>query len=148
MSVYRFDQPFWNPWVEFERLHREMDRLLYGVPSAVSPRMGVFPALTVSEDRDALYVRAEMPGIKAEDVEISLEDGTLLLKGERRPIQPEGNVSYHRRELEYGRFSRAITLPSKIRMDKVKATTRDGILTITLPKAEEAKPRRITVDLG
>ncbi len=146
--VIRFsDQPVFNPWLEFERLHREMDRIISGRlddPSRFS-RTNVFPALNISEDKDNLYVRAELPGIKPGEIELAVEGETLTIKGERKPYNPANKFSYHRRELEYGNFSRAVTLPTKIVPDKVNAKAENGILTIILPKAEEVKPRQITV---
>jgi HSP20 family protein len=149
--VIRFsDQPVFNPWLEFERLRREMDRIINGrldAPSRFS-RTNVFPALNISEDKDNLYVRAELPGIKAAQIELAVEGETLTIKGERKPYSPDSpanKFSYHRRELEYGNFSRAVTLPTKIVPDKVNAKAENGILTIILPKAEEVKPRQITV---
>lgn len=146
--VIRFsDQPVFNPWLEFERLRQEMDRIISGRqddPSRFS-RTNVFPALNISEDKDNLYVRAELPGIKPAEIELAVEGETLTIKGERKPYTPANKFSYHRRELEYGNFSRAVTLPTKIVADKVNAKAENGILTIILPKAEEVKPRQITV---
>jgi len=141
----------WNrdPLSEMERLQREMNRLLghytdtaaHGPPSTA----GVFPPLNVSEDADNLYVRAELPGVSPEDIEITAHENKLAITGERR-IPAEGEkISYHRREREAGTFKRITTLPTQVDSHKVIATCKDGVLTLTLPKAPEAKPRQIKV---
>jgi HSP20 family protein len=106
---------------------------------------GVFPAINVSEDAEALFVRAELPGVEIEDLEISVENDTLTLAGERRMPEDADQVSYHRREREWGKFRRSFTLPMPVDSGRVQARYVDGILTVTLPKAPEARPRRIAV---
>ncbi len=138
-------RPFEEMEREMERLRREMDRLFTGFRGIRPLRVGVFPLLNVSEDKDNLYVRAELPGIQPSDLEISVEGDTLTLRGERKSPEAEANVSYHRREREFGRFRRSLTLPTRIDVDKVEAVFQNGILKITLPKAEEVRPKQITV---
>ncbi len=150
MAVIRFgDRPFYrNPWVEFEKIQQEMDRLARGFMHGGDrgrERATVYPPLNISEDENNIYVQAEVAGVAPEDLDISLEEDTLTIKGQRRPVPVEEKVSYHRREVEYGRFNRAVTLPTRVKADGVTARSRDGILTITLPKVEEVKPRRIMV---
>lgn len=149
MALIRlYDQPgFRNPWADFERMRREFDGLFRGWPerSAGGSAASVFPALNVSEDENAVYVRAEIPGVKAEQLDIAVEGDTLTIKGERKLVTGAEKCSYHRREIETGRFSRALTLPNRINPEKVTASTANGILLITLPKAEEVKPRKIAV---
>ena len=150
MAIVRFtDRPFFgNPWAEFERMRREMDSLRRWF-SGDFPTVAtaVYPALNISEDQDNIYVRAEVPGVMPADLDISVEGETLLVKGERKPCTGEGEVSYHRREIECGSFSRAVTLPIRVLVEKISAASKDGILTITLPKAEEVKPKQIKVDV-
>lgn len=152
MAIIRFtDRPFFrNPWTEFEKMRREMDMLTRGVAggSAGGEVPTVYPALVVSENEATVFVRAEMAGVKAADLDISVEGETLLIKGERKPAGADEKVSFHRREIEYGRFSRAITLPTRINLEAIGATMKDGILSITLPKAEEVKPRQVRVNVG
>jgi HSP20 family protein len=106
---------------------------------------GVFPLVNVSEDKDHFYIRSEIPGLQSEDINISANGRNLTISGDRK-IAPEGeNVRYHRREREDGKFSRALALPNDIRVGKIEATYVDGVLNITIPKAEEAKPRKITI---
>lgn len=138
-------RPFEEMEKEMERLRREMDRLFTGFRGFRPLRVGVFPLLNVSEDKDNLYVRAELPGINPNDIEISVEGDTLTLRGERKSAEVGENVSYHRREREFGRFRRSLTLPTRINADKVEAVFKNGILQITLPKAEEVRPKQITV---
>lgn len=149
MAIMRFyDQPvFRNPWADLEKMRREFDALFRGMSEGYPGRgtATVFPALNVTEGEHAVYVRAEIPGVKSADLDIAVEGDTLTIKGERLLDGGAEKCSYHRREIERGRFSRALTLPTRINPDGVKATTQDGILLITLPKAEEVKPRRIEV---
>ena len=103
------------------------------------------PALDVYEDKDNFVIHAELPGFKREDIEVSLHDGTLTLSGERKAeARQEDAVVYHA-ERCIGRFQRAVVLPATVNSEKVKASYADGVLTITLPKTEEAKPKKIDV---
>lgn len=138
-------QPFVEMEREMDRLRREMDRLFSGFRGIRPLRVGVFPPLNVSENKDNLYVRAELPGIEPSDLDISVEGDTLTLRGERKGSEAASNVSYHRREREFGRFRRSLTLPTRIDVDKVEAVFQNGILKIILPKAEEVRPKQITV---
>ena len=105
---------------------------------------GVFPALNIWEDEHAFHVEAEVPGMKLEDVEVTLFEGELSIRGERKNLPVEG-AAYHRRERGAGSFGRTVRLPVALDAEKVQASMQDGILTITLPKAEAAKPRKISV---
>jgi HSP20 family protein len=109
------------------------------------PAAGVFPLINVTEDKDNYYVRAELPGLKADDLDISVTGNTISISGERKlPVEDE-KARYHRREREAGRFSRIISMPDQMDTGKVEARCADGILTVVLPKAETAKPRQIAV---
>ncbi len=148
MALIRFapQTGFRNPWAEFERIRQELDafsRTLAG--ETARPRATVYPPLNIAEDADNLVIKAELPGVRAEDLDISIEGETLTLQGKRAPRHDEENVSYHRREIETGSFSRAITLPTRVDVDKINARLVNGILTITLQKAAEVKPRQISV---
>jgi HSP20 family protein len=115
-------------------------RSLFGEPAA-----GVFPLMNVTEDKDNYYVRAELPGLKAEDLDISVTGDTLSISGERKLPAEDEKAKYHRREREAGRFSRILSLPARTDTKKVEAVCTDGVLTVTLPKAEAAKPKQISV---
>jgi HSP20 family protein len=142
-----FREPGLDPLRELEQLQRRMDRLFqnaFGLER--SPwRVGVYPLVNISEDRDHIYVRAELPGVKAEDLEITIQDNSLILRGERKIPSEEKQVNFHRREREAGFFRRVVALPGRVQVDKVEATSKDGILTIKLAKPEEVKPRKIQV---
>lgn len=142
-----FREPGLDPLRELEQLQRRMDRLFqnaFGLER--SPwRVGVYPLVNISEDRDHVYVRAELPGVKAQDLEITLQDNSLILRGERKIATEEKQVNYHRRERESGFFRRVVALPAGVQGEKVEANCKDGILTIKLAKPEEVKPRKIEV---
>ena len=106
---------------------------------------GVFPPINITQDSDNFYVRAEIPGIEPDQLSISAVRNRVSIAG-KREIKREGErASYHRRERPEGTFDRAVTLPTEVNADRVEARYVDGVLTLTLPKAEEAKPRQITV---
>lgn len=137
----------WEPLAEMNRLRNEMDRLFgrYGVGQARASGARVFPPLNLWEDDNSIYVEAELPGFELNDLEIYVTAGNQLsVKGERKPpATKEG--TWHRQERSYGSFSRVIELPCLVESDKVSADFRHGVLTITLPKSEEVKPRKIQV---
>jgi HSP20 family protein len=149
MAVIRFEErPFFrNPWLEFERMRRDIESLMRGLEAGVAgvPGAAVFPAINMTEDKDAVFVSAEVPGISASELDIAVEGDALIIKGKRKTEPDGGKGSFHRREIERGSFSRAISLPTKVDSGKVEARTVDGILYITLPKAEEVKPKQIKV---
>jgi HSP20 family protein len=139
-----------DPFSEMDRLRREMDRIYSAFTEGrgIAPAAGVFPALNMSEDDHNLYVRAELPGVAPENIDITTKENNLILKGERK-IPAEGEkVSYHRKERDSGNFRRIISLPTRVDSDKVTALCKNGVLTVTLPKAEEAIPRQISVRSG
>lgn len=145
-----FDFPAWdvkNPFAELERMQRDMDTLANTLLRRGSPfrtfKAGVFPLVNVTEDKDKYVVRAELPGMKAEDLDIQVSGKNLSLSGERKIADEK--AKYHRKEREAGRFSRVITLPGELNSEKVEAKLTDGILNIVIPKAEAAKPRQISV---
>jgi len=106
---------------------------------------GWFPAVDVYEDKDTLQVKAELAGLKKEDIEISLQDGYLVLSGERKQEEKQDSGEVYRSERWVGRFHRAISLPCRVDAEKIEATYNEGVLTVTLPKAEEAKPKQIPI---
>jgi HSP20 family protein len=105
----------------------------------------VFPLVNVTEDKDNYFVRAELPGLKAEELNIAITANNLTISGERKIPSEGDNVRYHRREREAGSFNRVIALPRDVEGDNVEAGLVDGILTVTVPKAEVARPKQITV---
>jgi HSP20 family protein len=151
MIIRRFsDWPTWdwrNHFDELERMRRELDRLSGDFTGNVFrlPTAGVFPLVNVTEDQNAYYVRAELPGVKTDELSISVTGETLTLSGERKLPGESEKASYHRREREAGAFSRVISLPTRLDVEQVNAHAEDGVLTVVLPKAESAKPRQIAV---
>jgi len=136
-----------EPFQELEQLQRRMDRLFQNVAGVerYPRRVGVYPLVNVSEDPEHVYVRAELPGVAPDDLDITIKDQNLVLRGERKIPTEEKDVNYHRRERESGFFRRVLKLPTPVDPNKVEAACKDGILTITLAKPEEIKPRQIKV---
>jgi HSP20 family protein len=122
-----------------------MSRFLDAVPAPRDvPGAGVFPAVNLTQDSESFYVRAELPGMKAKDLDVSAFQRTLTIAGERKVADEQG-ASYHRRERAHGPFSRSVTLPGDFDSEKVQARFVNGVLTVTLPKPDAAKPRQISV---
>jgi HSP20 family protein len=151
MAVVRWKPGFFgwhrDPFSEMDRLRREMDKIVgtFAGGRGIGPAAGVFPALNMSEDDHNLYIRAELPGVAPEDIEMTTKENNLILKGERKIAAEGEKVSYHRRERDAGKFRRIVSLPTRVDSDKVTAVCKNGVLTVTLPKAAEAKPRQIAV---
>jgi HSP20 family protein len=136
-----------DPFQELDRLQRQMDSLFQNVAGRerYSHRVGVYPLVNISEDQDQIYVRGELPGVNPEDLDITIKEQHLVIRGERKIPMEEKNANYHRRERESGFFRRVLRLPAQVDPNKVEASCKDGVLTITLAKPEEVKPRQITV---
>ena len=150
--LYRrfFNVPDWGfnkSFREFDRLRRQMDELFGAVSGGTlpMPSAGVFPLINVTEDTNKYYVRAELPGIKSDELNIQAAADGISISGERKIPVEGNNVRYHRREREAGTFSRLINLPGEIDVNKVEASMENGILKVIIPKSEAAKPRQITV---
>jgi len=106
------------------------------------------PALDVHDDKEAFTVTLEAPGLKKENFEISYHDGVLSIAGERKQVEEAKEKNYFRRERLFGRFTRSVSLPTAVNPGAVTANYKDGVLTVTLPKAEEAKPKQIEVNVN
>ena len=131
-------------FAEMARLRRDMERLWddsFG-EGFLARQAGVFPPVNVSEDDSKLYVRMELPGMSADDVDVVIQNDSLVIKGERRIASEPGDVNYHRRERESGSFQRILSLPAHVSPEGVSAVFTNGVLTVTLRKAPEARPRR------
>ncbi len=138
----------WRPWREMDALRREMDRIwdrFSGEKPAEQPGGEWVPSLDVSESQDRIVVKAEAPGIDPKELDISLSNGVLTLKGEKKNEREEKGENYHLIERGYGSFSRSVLLPAEVAEDKIKANYKDGVLTITLPKTERAMERAIKI---
>jgi HSP20 family protein len=139
----------WDPFAEFSGLRRAMDRVFEDFAPARTWRNGEATELTfpidLYETDDAVVVKAVLPGIKPEEVDISVQGDALTIKGETRHEQETKSENWYRREIRYGAFSRMIPLPVRVSYDKADAKFKDGLLTVTLPKAEEAISKTIKV---
>ena len=154
-SLTRWQGPELSTWPVFGRLtdlRDDLDRLFesplaeWGRTSSLLS--GWNPSLDVYEDKDNLYVKVELPGMKREEIEVSLHEGSLSISGERKSEQKHQDAEVYRAERFFGRFQRTVTLPTPVAAEKVNAEYKDGILSITLPKTEEAKPKHIDVNVG
>lgn len=139
----------WRPFGELGRLRREMDDLFnrfFGETSL--PR--VFsrewtPSIDVSETKDHLVIKAEVPGLEAKDIDVSVSGDVLTIKGEKKKEEEKKEEHYHYRERYSGSFQRSLRLPLSVKSDKADASFKDGVLTVRLPKAPEAKKKQITI---
>jgi HSP20 family protein len=146
MAIVRFE-PFRDLTTQ-----REYVRLLKEAFSPMSSETEVStrawaPPVDIYETEDAIVLKAELPGIDPKGVEVRVEDNTLYLKGERNYEKEVKEQNYHRIERSYGSFARSFSLPNSIDAEKVKAEYKDGLLTLTMPKREEAKPKTIKIDV-
>lgn len=154
-SLIRWNKPELTGWPAYGRLtdlRDEIDRL-FDLPLMEMSRTsrlfsGWTPALDLFEEKDHLVVKVELPGMKREDIDVSLHEGCLSISGERKAEAKHEEADVYRTERFVGRFQRTVALPTPVASDKVKAQYKDGILTITLPKTEEAKPKRIDVNVN
>lgn len=139
-----------SPLREFERMRRDMDRLWDsffegGLKKRGEERGEWFPAFDVSETKNDIIVKTEVPGLDPKDIDISLADGILTIKGEKKQEKEEKEESYHLIERSFGSFSRSIRLPKDVQADKISANYKNGVLKVTLPKSEEAKKKEIKI---
>ncbi len=140
----------WDPFQEMLNLRRTVDRLF---DNAGSDRDWTQPtmwglAVDMVENKDDLVVKASIPGINPDELDISYSDDTLTIKGEIKEEKDVKEDQYHLRERRYGVFMRSITLPTKIKGDAIEASYQNGVVTLRLPKAEEVKPKRIAIKFG
>jgi HSP20 family protein len=142
MSVSR-----WDPFQDLLAIQDEMNRFFGRARRGQAGRVWA-PALDISERKDAYVVSVEVPGVKPEDLDITLEDGLLTIQGERQFASESSEEQFHRVERRYGSFRRSITLPSQVQADAIEASFDNGVLEVLVPKAEEAKPKKITVRPG
>jgi HSP20 family protein len=156
MSIIRYQPSELSNWTPFDRistLREEMNRLFDLTTPGVGGRedrlLGLWsPPLDVFQDKDHVFVKVELPGMKKEDIEISLHENNLSISGERKHEQEVKEGESFRSERFFGRFHRSVSLPVQVQPDTVKAQYKDGILGVTLQKAEEAKPKQIEVQVS
>lgn len=141
----------WNPRHDMMRLRNEFDRLFEETMGSTSWRwvepLGG-PALDIAEQDDVFVIKASLPGMKPEELDISIRDNILTIKGELKEEKTISEEQYHLRERRYGAFSRTVSLPATVDVEAVEATYSDGVLTLTAPKTEDVKRKRIAVKTG
>jgi len=153
-SLIRWNRPEtgWQDIGRLTDLRDEIDRLFETPLAEVARSAQLFsgwtPAMDLYEDKDSLIVKLELPGMKREDIDVSLHEGCLSISGERKSEEKHAEADMYRAERFFGRFQRTVTLPTPVAGDRVKAQYKDGVLTITLPKTEEAKRKRIDVNVN
>lgn len=150
MTLTRWQRPglsAFDPFGQISQLREEVNRLFESPFGNLTQAFNTWsPAVDLYEDKDNIIVKAELPGMKKEEINVSLHEGTLLLSGERKIEREEGKGETYRSERFSGHFQRSVTLPTAVDATRVGASYKDGILTITLPKSEEAKPKQIEVN--
>ena len=138
------------PFSDFDRMRREMDRLwdtfLEGdVRKGSKEDSAWLPSVDVSETKNDVVVKAELPGMDPKDIDITLSDGHLMIKGQKKHEKEEKDEDYHFVERSYGSFVRAVHLPKEVKHDKISASYKNGVLKVVLPKSEEAKTKDVKI---
>jgi HSP20 family protein len=140
----------WRPMRDLIDIQDEINRMFedFARPhegESTLPRL--HPAIDVMENKDSFVVKAELPGLKKEDVKVTLQNNVLIVSGEKKQESQEKGKNFYRTERSYGSFYRTIDLPVSVKMEDIKADFKDGVLTIELPKVEEAKPKEINISV-
>jgi len=138
----------WSPFWNLDRLHEEIDRLFdrpFGRSGGMTRFEGWMPSVDVCEDKDNVIVKAELPGAKKDEIQVSVTDGTLHLSGERKHESDYDGKDSYQSERYFGRFERDIALPTEVAAEKIQANYKDGVLTVTCPKTEESRKKQIEV---
>lgn len=143
----------WDPYRELEEMTNRLNRLFGRATATVDGnemmvRADWTPSVDISETDEEFQIKAELPGVKKEDVKVTLENGILTLQGERKQEREDKDLKFHRIERSYGQFVRSFTLPDLVDDAKVKAEYKDGVLNLRLPKSEKAKPKAIEVKVA
>jgi HSP20 family protein len=144
----------WEPTRELQTIQQEMNRLFgtfFDAPEGggnAEGRRRWIPAMDVTEEGQEFVLRADLPGLREQDVNIEVEDNVLTISGERRSEHEDRREGYYRVERAAGRFSRSLTLPEGVDPDSIQANFDDGVLTVRIPKPEERKPRRVAISVG
>lgn len=138
----------WEPFREMARLQDEVSRLFEERLYKSGESVGWTPSCDIYEDDEAVTLRFELAGVDAKDVDVRFENGVLTLRGDRKLEKAEKRENYHRVELSYGTFTRSFSLPGTVDPEKIRAESKNGVLTVVLPKRSEAKPRSIQVKIN
>jgi HSP20 family protein len=140
----------WEPFEGLNRIHSRLNHLFdesFGRSWAEPTSTKWYPAVDVLESKDSYLIRAELPGMKREDINLEVKDGTLILTGERKSDKPAEGVEYRHVERVDGKFMRSFSLPQTVKQDAIQATYKEGILEVRVPKVEEVKPRQIEISV-
>ncbi len=142
----------WEPFKDLIELHEKMNRLFEETLARTRGEAEIwegawYPPVDIYETDNEIVLKAELPGIDIKDIDITVEDGVLTLKGERKFEEEVKRENYHRIERSYGRFVRSFSLPNTVDVDKIKARMENGILKVIMPKKEESKPKQIKVEI-
>lgn len=143
----------WNPLQEFNSIQQQMNRVIDNVFGSSlfhhtdQQLLPWEPVVDIREDEDAFYVYAEIPGVKKEDVKITMNNTLLSIRGEKKHEIEKSESNYHRIERSFGSFERTFTLPLTVKTDRIMAAFTDGVLRVELPKTEEAKPKEIQINI-
>ena len=144
-TTRRASQPAPDVYSNLHRLSRMMDEAMGGGWNGGTLASAWTPSCDVFEDKENLKIVLELPGVKPEDVKISLENQVLTIQGEKKQVAEESSERWHRYERSYGSFERMFSLPSTVEAERIQAKVDNGVLTVTLPKTERAKPRQIEI---
>jgi len=140
----------YSPFADLVELREKVNRLFedgYGDWQAAPGLAQWTPAVDIVEKEDGIQISADLPGIPQEDIDVEVHDGTLTIKGEKKKETEVKEGGYHRIERTYGSFERSFTLPSGVKHDEIKASFRNGVLDVFIPKVEEAKPKKVSVEI-
>ena len=138
----------WDPFREMTNVQEQLDRVWRGMVESRRGQESWLPAVDVFDAKDAVVLKAELAGMKPDDIEIEVEDNVLTIKGERKFEEKVDDERYYRVERRYGSFSRSIALPQGVDSDDIQATYEDGVLEVRVPKVEEERPKKISVRAG
>lgn len=143
MAIVRYE-----PLNLFDQFNREINRLFNGTPvqANTAQERNWVPAVDIREEENRFILAADLPGVERKDVDVTLEDGVLTIRGERRAESEEKREGIHRRERIHGTFLRQFTLPDTVNAEQISATVKDGVLEVIIPKQDRPEPRRITVN--
>jgi HSP20 family protein len=140
----------WSPFTELDEIQQRLNRLFLNRTAKTNEATfaDFMPRVDIEETDTEFVVKADLPDVKKEDIRIHVQDGVLAIEGERQQVKEEKGKRFHRIEREYGRFVRRFALPSEVNPDTVRAEFKDGVLSVALPKAPDAKPRTIDIKVG
>lgn len=154
MNLTKWEPFKWDPFKELDEMSQRLNRL-FGRPATQAEggreslaTVDWAPSVDISESDNEYVIKAEIPDVKKEDVKVTVENGQLTIQGERKQEKEEKNKRYHRIERSYGSFMRSFSVPDSVDESKAKAEYKDGMLTLTLPKTEKAKPKALEVKIS